>query len=162
MPVEINIEVFGEKIISRRLLRLGERAVDATPAFEAIAGLFYRSEQQQFQSEGSWASGGWVPDMQATVDEKVRRGYSTMTLEETGDMMRSLTIPGSPHSQQRIGPDFVELVSTVPYGIFHQFGTRKMPMRKPVELNEPTKVAMVKLLQAWVLGGANDKETVVT
>lgn len=159
--VEITIEVFGEKAISRRLLRLGERAVDAAPAFEAISLMFYESEKQQFSSEGAWASGGWVPDQQATVTEKIRRGFSILTLQESGDMMRSLTTPDSPFSHREIGPDFVELESTVPYGKFHQFGTRKMPMRKPVELNQGVKVAMVKVLQAWVLGGANDREEVV-
>lgn len=165
MAVEITIEIFGEKAISRRLLRLGERAVDATPAFEAIAGLFYESEKKQFDSEGEWASGGWAPLKQSTIDDKLRAswfgGTSERILQRTGAMMRSLTESDGPFSRQVIGPDFVELESTVPYGKFHQFGTSKMAMRKPVELPQSVKTSMVKVLQAWVLGGANDKEDVV-
>lgn len=162
MAVEITIEIFGEQIISRRLLRLGERAVDATPAFTAIAGLFYESEKEQFASEGGWASGGWVPDKQSTIDAKVAGGYSTLTLQRTGATMRSLTEPGAPFSKESIGPDHVDLESTIPWGKYLQKGTSKMPMRKPVELNEETKSAMVKFLQAWVLGGVNDKGELVT
>jgi hypothetical protein len=161
MTVEINIEVFGEKIISRRLLRLGERAIDAAPAFEAIALMFYDSEKKQFASEGVWASGGWVPDKQATLNEKIRGGYSTLTLQRTGAMMHSLTEPDAPFSKKRVGPDFVEVMSTVPYGKYHQKGTTKMAMRKPVELNQATKTAMVKILQGWVLGGVAGGEEVV-
>jgi phage gpG-like protein len=159
--VEINIEVFGEKIISRRLLRLGDRAVVATPAFVAIGQLFRESETKQFESEGAWASGGWVPDKQATINAKVANGFSSMTLQKTGAMMKSLTDPAAPYAVQETGPDFVFIKSTIPYGKFHQFGTSKMPMRKPVELNEITKVAMVKILQSWILGHANDVEDVV-
>lgn len=165
MPVEINIEIFGEKAISRRLLRLGERAIDAAPAFEGVALMFYASEKQQFDSEGEWASGGWVPLMQSTIDEKLRSswfsGGSELILQKTGALMRSLTESDAPESRKVVGPNFVELESTVPYGKYHQTGTRKMAMRKPVELNESTKTAMVKILQAWILGGANDKEEVV-
>jgi len=161
MAVEINIEVFGEMIISRRLMRLGERAVDAAPAFEEIATLFYDSGKLQFSSQGAWASNGWAPDKQATVTAKIAQGFSALTLQKTGAMMQSLTSSEATYSRKKIGPDFVELESTVPYGKFHQFGTSKMPMRKPVELNEATKNTMVKLLQRWVLGGASGGEEIV-
>lgn len=165
MALELNIEIFGESIVSRRLLRLGERAVDAAPAFEEVALMFYQSEKQQFDSEGAWASGGWAPLMQSTIDEKLRSswfgGTSELILQRTGAMMKSLTASDSPFSKKIIGPDFVEVQSTVPYGKFHQKGTSNMAMRKPVELNEATKTAMVKILQAWVLGGVDSKEEVV-
>jgi hypothetical protein len=161
--VELNIEIFGEQIISRRLMRLGERVIDATPAFAQIAVMFYESEKKQFDSEGEWASGGWVPLKQSTIDEKLRSswfsGTSELILQRTGALKRSLTEPGAPFSKKLIGPDFVDIKSTVPYGPLLQKGTSKMPMRKPVELNEPTKMAMVKVLQAWVLGGEGGSDT---
>jgi phage gpG-like protein len=161
MPLEINLTVFGEKAISRSLLRVAERAVDAAPAFKEIAVMFYASEKSQFESEGAWASHGWVPDKQATIDEKIRNGHSNLTLQRTGAMMNSLTTPGAEFSHEKIGPDFVEISSDIPYGKYHQTGTTNMPMRKPVELNEKTKNAMVKVLQAWVIGGIDKKGEVV-
>lgn len=152
MPLDLTIEIFGEKIVQRRMLRVGERAVDAAPAFLKISEMFYASEKKQFDTEGSWASHGWAPDKQSTINEKVRNGYSTLTLQRTGQLMKSLTTPDADSSVRKIGPDFVEVRSTVPYGKYHQKGTQYMPMRKPAELADVTKVEMVKVIQAWVMG----------
>ena len=47
----LEIQVFGESAISRRMLRFSERAADVSPALEEIAKMFYESEAKQFESE---------------------------------------------------------------------------------------------------------------
>ncbi len=157
MPVTISLEVFGEAAISRELLRFSERALDAAPAFEEISKMFYDSETKQFDTEGAWASGGWTPLKPATVAAKARKNLRTNILQRTGALYESLTSDGSDFGHKIIGPSFMEITSSVPYGKYHQQadgpGKGIIPMRKPVELPEGVKVDMVKALQAWIVGG---------
>jgi hypothetical protein len=156
--VTLSIEVFGEKAINRELMGLSERVADAIPAFENIAELFYMSEKQQFSTEGMWASGGWLPLKPATVAVKANHpGWSTMILQRTGAMMESLTHGDSDYSVKVITPEYMEVASSVPYGVYHQQpkgpGKGVIPMRKPVELPDGIKVDMVKILQRWIKTG---------
>lgn len=155
--VEISIEVFGEKALNRELLRWGTRAQDASPAFVDIADLFYESEKKQFDSEGLWASGGWTPLKPATVSAKVNHpSWALEILQRTGAMKESLTSHDGGYSINVITPEFMEVGSKIPYGVYHQQpkgpGKGILPMRKPVELREQTKIEMVKILQAWIVG----------
>ena len=158
--VTISIEVFGEAAISRELLRFGARAADASPAFEMIADMFYASEKKQFDTEGEWASGGWTPLAESTVQAKLKNSsWSDMILQRTKAMMESLTTSTSDFSSKHVSTDLLEIMSTVPYGVFHQQpngpGKGIIPMRKPVELPENIKVDMVKVLQQWIVGNVN-------
>jgi hypothetical protein len=157
MVMNISLEVFGEAAISRELLRFGTRAADASPAFEIIATMFYDSEKKQFDTQGEWASGGWAPLAPSTIAAKLANpSLSNMILQSTGAMMESLTTSTGDFSSKHVSPDKMELLSTVPYGVFHQQpegpGKGILPMRKPVELPEHVKVDIVKVLQAWIVG----------
>jgi hypothetical protein len=151
--VKISLEVFGEAAISRELLRFSERALDASPAFEVIADMFYDSEKKQFASQGDYASSGWAP-LTATYAAWKNKKYPGKTiLELTGALYDSLTGPDSDEGTKTVTPDTLTIESSDRSGPFHQFGTNKMPMRKPVELPEGVKIDMVKVLQSWLVHG---------
>lgn len=154
--VTIRLEVFGEAAISRELLRFSERALDAAPALETIASMFYDSEKKQFSTEGEWASGGWKALSPLYAIEKAKHtDWKQSILQRTGALYDSLTGGDSDDGHKIVTPDTLTITSTVPYGVAHQFGTEKMPMRKPVELPEGIKVDMVKVLQAWIVHGGS-------
>lgn len=153
----LEIQVFGESAISRRMLRFSERAADVSPALEEIAKMFYESEAKQFESEGGWASGGWQPLAVETVIEKSRNNdWSDKILQRTGALMESLTSSESSHGTKTVTPDTLTIESTVPYGIYHQQPGGPtggvLPMRKPVELPQQVRRDMIKVLQAWIVG----------
>jgi hypothetical protein len=155
-PMGFNIEVLGEKAIHRQFLRFAERASDPTPALEEIASLFYESEKKQFDSEGGWASGGWAPLQQETIDRKNRLGLLPQILQATGALMSSLTQKDSQFATTKLSPNELTIISKQTYGIYHQQPdgptNGNLPMRKPVELPESVKREMEKVLQAWIVG----------
>lgn len=146
------IQAYGEQALSRKLERFSERALDASPAFARIAILFWQSERVQFDTGGAF-SGGWAPLADSTVAGKARRFEDPRVLIATYSLAASLTSAVAPGSVYSVTPYELFVGSDIFYGAFHQRGTVKMPMRKPVELPEVEKRDMVKVLQAWIVRG---------
>lgn len=166
-------EVDGDRLIERDLLRLGEYAQDATPAFEAIGGLMMEETKDQFATEGRHASGGWRPLAPSTVRRKLHGGRFTRgfaigpgggnfvavssgglgILYETGALERSLTDRDAPNQIFEAAPQELVFGSSLPYARYHQRGTHRMPQRRPLEFTEPAKRRMVKILQRWIVTG---------
>jgi len=42
------------------------------------------------------------------------------------------------------------LGTSVPYGVFHQLGTKRMPARPPIQLSESDKNRWGKLVHEWL------------
>jgi phage gpG-like protein len=147
MIVELAFE--GDVQLKRKLMRIGDRAVNARPAFEAIGQLLFDLEREQFSSEGGRASGGWA----ALADSTVRsRGSSGPILKSSGALEASLTGRGGDNTF-RASDEFLLFGSSVDYAGFHQTGTSRMPQRRPLELTESDRRGVVKILQEFVLGG---------
>jgi hypothetical protein len=84
---------------------------------------------RRFADEGP----GWAPLAPSTVVEKARAGYGGQgTLVRTGDMLRDLTNPDG-----EIDADSLTLwpESDTPF-IYHEYGTRRMPARPPVVIED--------------------------
>lgn len=151
--MQIVFEISGEKQVNRELLRVGEYAGDARPAFSAIADLIMDETAEQFASEGRHASGGWKPLADSTLREKARLGFGSRgILERTLDLERSLTVRGDANQILEIEPDALTFGSSLRYGDYHQLG-RGVPQRRPVELTEDARRRVVKVLQRWILTG---------
>lgn len=133
---------------------MGSRAISAKPAFESIGELLIAETKLQFATQGQHASGGWKPLKQATLDRKRRKGLRLQILQETGALMDSMTERGD--ANMVFAPTQTSLVfgSKLPYAKYHQTGTRNMPRRPPLEFTEPTKRAVVKILQRYIVEGA--------
>lgn len=153
--VELDIEVLGDQIVRRRLLRFAENVDDARPAFLNIASLLSDETERRFRSEGVVGGGGrWAPLMPATIRDRIRQGYDTgPILNRSGRLFFSLVGFGAEHIEE-IGRDEMRWGSRVPYGKFHQHGTRHMVARPPVRLSERTKRSVVRELQRAIVEGA--------
>jgi hypothetical protein len=149
--LKFSIEADGDKLISRELLDLGDRALDARPAFRLIADDFREFETARFDSRGE---GTWRPLSPSTVFAKASRGLDPRILHATGALRRSLTHKRAPGSYSRVFPNFMLFGSSISYAHFLQTGTRKMPARKPLGFTEAQKVTTLKRLQRWVVEGA--------
>lgn len=146
------IEGFGEPQFARELMRFKARGMDMAPAFRKVVKYLRRVESRQFTSQGA-NSGGWTPLASSTVAYKAKHGYDPRILHRTLRLRKSLTREGAPDSVVRISRDEMFYGSSVPYGVFHQRGTRHMPKRRPVELTPAHKVKIVKILQAFLVEG---------
>jgi phage gpG-like protein len=148
-------EIAGDKFVERELVRFGDRAVDATPAFEAIGDRIIEETALQFESEGRHASGGWKPLKEATVKRKQRLGFRPEILQETGSLMDSLTVKGDSNMVFDAAPDGLTFGSRVVYAEAHQNPRpgSPLPRRRMVELTPEVRRQIVKILQRHLVEG---------
>lgn len=151
--MRLRLEVFGDVQVDRELLRFTGRLTDASPAFAQLADDFNRIEREQFKTEGGRSS-KWVPIKAATRRAKIKRGLDPRILHATHRLRDSLTKPSGPDVVRKIRPDSLEVGSTVPYGVFHQRGTRTLPRRPPVDLTEGDRRRWVQVLQRFLVEGS--------
>lgn len=152
-PVVVHLEAFGDKQISRTLLRFSDRAIRGVSLWNSLHQDLLNIEQVQFLTEGAHGSAGWPALADSTVREKARRNQPPWILRATETLFKSLTTrSGLGHIFEK-GPDFMRFGSDIPYGIHHQFGTVNMPMRKPLELTELERIAIVKKVQRFIIYG---------
>lgn len=151
--MKLVFSVAGDKQIERELLRWGDRALDARPAFDAIGDLFVEETKEQFDTEGKHASGGWRPLKPATLASKRRRQMRLEILQETGALVDSLTQRGDQNMIFQAGPTFLRFGTKLPYAAFHQRGNDRLPRRRPLEFTEATRRTAVKILQRFIVEG---------
>lgn len=85
-------------------------------------------------------------------------GLSFPILYETGALFRSLT-PGNPGYTERFaGPTTIFVGTAVPYGIYHQTGTSRMPQRTVLDFPD----ARTKQVMDGIIAAAVDREVAET
>jgi phage gpG-like protein len=140
--VGLEIDVFGEQLVSRRLLRFAHTAEDMRPAFREIAPLLQMAWNEQFATEGAYGGERWAPLAESTLRSKPS-GLPILVL--TGKLK------GSAHVKALL-PQMLEWGSDVSYGRYHMTGTRNMPARPPIRLPERTKAQVVRHIQRLLVG----------
>lgn len=139
----------GLVMVNRTLERFAGRIRNPQPAFEAMASAFAHDMADQFQSEGGHASGKWQDLAPSTLASKSLRWPGKQILERTGALKTSLT--STPLAVQEIGLMEMTIGTDVPYAIFHQAGTAKMPARPIIALNPQDRIEMTKILQEYLV-----------
>lgn len=153
--MRINLDIAGDRQLSRELLRVGERGQDMRPAFTAIGTFWLDETREQFNTEGGHASGGWKPLAPETVRRKALAGLDPRILRATGALFTSLTERGRKGSLLRITKNELRFGSTLPYAAVHQRpkASNRLPQRRPVELTEAARKESVRILQRWIVTG---------
>lgn len=152
-PVRIELNVLGETQINRRLMRWSVRAADFAPVFEGILEFLERVEEAEFESEGAYAGSPWAQLAASTVVAKERAGLDPRILHATLALRNSLTKSDDPEAIRIATPSMMVFGTTVPYGKYHQSGTSRMPRRRPVDLTEKNKAAIIRAMQFWITRG---------
>lgn len=151
--MRIIFELHGEAQLNRQFVRWTEFALDASPAFEEIYQYLLKIEQKQFASEGEYAGSVWADLAEATVADKARRGLRPEILRATDELYHSLTAENDPNQLKVISPSMLAFGSLMPYAKLHQTGTENMAQRRPIDLTEQNKRAIMKQLQLWLARG---------
>lgn len=147
---EFTFEVAGEKQIARRFTRLDDAVTDMTPAFKEITKSFYAGEKKQFETEGGWGSGGWLPLSPAYETWK---DPTLSIMELSGDLKAALTgmvPPNTAGNVEIIESNQLILGTDFDYAIFHQKGTRNMPIRKVIELPESERKKWTSIIHEHI------------
>lgn len=141
-------EIDGVEEFNRGFNRIEQELDDLRTLWPGVAREFYQAEADQFRSEGAiGASGRWAPLSKAYAKYKPVRFPGQTILKATTSLFDTLTSPDAPGSIFRPMKSELSIGSSVPYGIYHQRGTSRMPSRKPISLNENQKREIQKAIQ---------------
>jgi phage gpG-like protein len=133
-------------VIDRAFSRFGDNVRDLRPVWDDVAKEFYRIEDEQFATEGAHSGNAWKPLSAKYEKWKESKIPAQMILEWDGTLKRSLTGPSSKGSIREETENELALGSSIHYARYHQQGTRKMPRRPPIDLNEGDKRRITKAI----------------
>ncbi len=147
---QFTLDVAGEEQLVRGFSRLADEFKDLSEPFRAIVQDFKAIEAKQFKSEGSYGGSGWqaLSPRYAAWKEQNYPGRPIMVL--SGLLMDSLTGENS-YFVQEIRPLQLTMGTQVPWAIYHQQGTSRMPQRKLVNLTEADRARMMKTIHTWMV-----------
>lgn len=153
--VWIEIESFGETIVKRQLLRFSDQLMAPAAALETAATMLRHAVEEQFESQGRYASGGWPALADSTVAHKAKYDLDPRILFATHTLFTSLTRKFDPQHIEHLSGDSLIFGSTVSYGIYHQSSRprTKIPFRPPIAVTEGTKREMVREMQRALMVG---------
>jgi phage gpG-like protein len=147
--VQLAIYTLGVEAVARDMLRFSGRARDLSPAMGEVLDLIRDSERRQFDSQGSYGSGGWQPLAASTRKQKARLNLDSRILRATGEMFDDLTGDGA--GQIAVARhDGLDFGTTLPHAKFHQQG-RGVPKRPVVQLPERDRRSAVKIVQRYLI-----------
>jgi phage gpG-like protein len=164
MLPELRIDVFGETVVRRRLLRLADRMTDQSEGFREVVRILRGAVEENFRTRGASSGVRW-PDLDEQYAARTHRSPSERILRLTERLYGSLVgaapgassarglggrfIAGAGDHIEEIRPDSLRWGSRVPYGVFHQSTAprTKIPYRPPVRLQERQKREITKALQ---------------
>jgi phage gpG-like protein len=149
--VKIRFEVANEVQLSRAFETGIYKFNNLEKPFGIMADDFFRTMAAVFVSEGAYEGGNrWKALSPAYARWKARYFPGRKILELNGRMKDSLTIKGNSDNVLEINPDSLVVGTRVPYAIYHQTGTPKMPMRKIIELTNEQKLRWVHIMHAYI------------
>jgi phage gpG-like protein len=137
----------NSEAVDRALADFQAALADEGPALQTIADDFREMIAQQFASEGRAGGTPWPPLAAATLRRK-RAGAAI--LFRTGALLESLRGPSGANHVEEIGPDTLTLGSRLPYAIFHQLGTRRMPARPIIVLSDARTERWVEIVRGRI------------
>ena len=149
--VKIKFEVLNEVQFSRAFGDAANKVNDLTLPFSLLANDFFTTMANVFEAEGAFEEREKWQELSPTYAAWKARHYpGKKILERTGRMLRSLTIRGSEDNILKIEPMELQIGTRVPYAIYHQTGTPRLPMRKIIELTGEQKKRWVQIVHKYI------------
>jgi phage gpG-like protein len=152
MPLEFTLEVLGETQIDRTFLRMADNARTTEKLWQEILKTLRLIEQVQFLTQGAHGSGGWPELAESTLKAKAKKGQQPWIERATEDLFNSLTQETS-DSIADVHQDWLKYGTSIPYAIFQQTGTSRMPQRRLVQLTEIERKELTKMVQRFIMTG---------
>lgn len=148
--IRLSFNVAGDQQVLRTFSRWAEGVQDLSPAFERIADDFSKLSAEQFESEGAEGSGGWAPLSPRYAAWKAKRYPGAKILEREGWLKGALA-GDNEYRIREIGKTELALGAKLPYALYHQTGTRRMPARPPIQLTDADKRRWSKIVHEYLL-----------
>jgi hypothetical protein len=148
----IKIGTDGLARVVREFRAMQSRSLDLSPAWQEFLGWWSDGNREQFASRGRRWRTPWRPLAPSTVAEKRREGYLLDPLVRNTQLRGELV--GRPLGVEHITAGAVDAGTDLRYARFHQSGTRYMPARKLVNLEQVgLEGAAGAVVLTWILTG---------
>lgn len=152
MPFKLIFEVqYPDERPLRRALVVYERVQDLSPAFERILPLLQDYTERYLAAGGAFEGNpAFAPLNPRYARHKGHRYPGAPILTRSGRMRASLAgLTGD--SVAEVSPDRLVYGTRVPYAVYHQMGTRKMPKRPPLRLSKPLTARILAALRRYLV-----------
>jgi phage gpG-like protein len=134
--LRFRMQVAGAAAIDRGIARCAGGLDDYRPLWPVIEDRFYALENALFRTEGAAAGSAWKPLSEKYARWKEAHFSGQPVLQRTGDLMKSLTNPHDANAVRIQERNTLTLGSRIPYAVYHQAGTSKMPPRPAIQFSE--------------------------
>jgi phage gpG-like protein len=142
--VRVDIDLYGDELVSRKLLRWsGEVVGNMSPVWDAVEDHLATCFERNFAQQGP----AWAPLKASTIRSRIAQGYPPgPILTRSGEYRKALTTELTTHTTDS---EMTVVAPAVP-GAFHQAGTSRMAAR-PMRLTENEKRETVKIIQRYLI-----------
>ena len=153
--MKFEVLIFGEQALATKFTRMGDDALDASPAFDNVAEYLFKITDTTFNSQGRRGGGSWRMLTPKWAKYKAKRGWDTRILHQFGNLRESVTRRGAKGQILDIRPQSLLFGSDLEYAARHQFGVPgKTPKREFVKVtkNDTMKIRDLirdHLMRAW-------------
>lgn len=145
------IEILGDKLATLRLKRIGERAYNPSPVMIGVLDELRRIAGATMDSQGRRGGGSWAFLKPATIRRKARMGLDPRIERATGLLYESLTRAGHPDQIAEVSRSGAALGSALPYARPQSKGTRTLPARPLVKVNEYDKNRIGQMILEYIV-----------
>jgi len=149
--LQFHLQIDGKMRMARGLARLAESLADYRPVWPAIEDEFRTLIADQFRTKGEEGGAPWAPLSDPYAHWKAVHDPGRPILQRTGDLYRSLTGAHDSNAVRAAEGKSLTLGSRLPYAIYLQKGTRRMPARKAIQLTETFKQSVVGHMRAHLV-----------
>jgi len=156
MPVRLTATVENQVEFDRTFTRFVSQLTDWREIWPAVIVELRNIMREQFAAQGTGRRGRW-PQLSARYAAQKRKKYPGLPiLQRTRRLVSSLTT-NTVNTIIIATAKTLTFGSSLPYGRFHQTGTRRMPARVIFDLNEQQKARLMKAVQRQLLTVGNNR-----
>ncbi len=134
--------------VDKALANFQASLADQSPALQRVADDFREMIARQFASEGRAEGTLWATLAPSTL--RRRRDRATPILQSSGALLRSFTIRGAAGHVERLEEHSLAIGTSLPYALFHQTGTQRMPARPIIVLSGARSERWVEMVRGGI------------
>ncbi len=141
----------NSQAVDKALANFQAAVADERPALQAIADDFRALIARQFSTEGRAEGTPWPARVGAGLAPPSKRAkQASPLLVRTGALRDSLLGPSAPGHVEELEAQSLTLGSRLPYALFHQLGTRRMPARPLIVLSGERSERWLEIIRSGV------------
>jgi hypothetical protein len=152
----IDITVTGTERNARRIMAVGERALDYRPIFSVLSDDWDELVDEQFETEGRRSlPGGWRRLSESRIKQKAAQDLDPRIMHATLALRNSLTKKGARGSIRRIRPHLLLRGTSIFYAPYHHnpsSGSR-LPRRPIYIFTNRDRAAWHDVMQDFIISG---------